>query len=195
MTDLKNAATRWFGRSLDKLKSTEKHVLESAHNRTPIARNTNDGFNAQSSLGDRVADRIAEIGGSWAFIGGFFGFLAMWVVLNTVLLTREAFDPYPFIFLNLVLSMVAAVQAPVIMMSQNRSAKRDRIEASHDYEVNLKAEIEIMALHDKVDALRTLEIAEIAGILTQIVERLERLETVGLRPGIAAAENPDRDVP
>ncbi len=185
MNDAKNAASRWFGRSLDKLKPTEKRVLESAHRRTPIARDTNVGFNEQSSFGDRLADKIAEVGGSWAFIGGFFAFLMVWVVLNTILLTREAFDPYPFIFLNLVLSMIAAVQAPVIMMSQNRSAERDRIEASHDYEVNLKSEIEIMALHDKVDALRALEMAEIVGVLAQIVERLERLEISATRSAIA----------
>ena len=107
------------------------------------------------TLGERVADRIASFGGSWTFILMFLASLAGWALLNTWILSRqEAFDPYPYIFLNLMLSMLAALQAPVIMMSQSRQAKRDRAEAENDYEVNLKAEIEIRELHDKLDELR-----------------------------------------
>ena len=104
---------------------------------------------------ERLADRVAEIGGSWNFIFGFGIGLVLWVGWNVLTAsTRLGFDPYPFIFLNLLLSMLAAIQAPVIMMSQNRAASRDREAADHDYTVNLRAELEIMHLHDKVDAMR-----------------------------------------
>lgn len=104
------------------------------------------------NLGDRLADRVASFGGSWTFIAAFFGLLLGWIVLNIVGL-RHPFDPYPFILLNLVLSCLAAIQAPVIMMSQNRKEQRDRLRAIHDYRVNLKAEHEIRLLHEKIDAL------------------------------------------
>lgn len=115
--------------------------------------------------GDRAADRIAQFGGSWTFILLFMAFLIGWVLLNTFLLSRAGFDGYPFIFLNLMLSMVAALQAPIILMSQNRQATRDRIAAELDYEINLKAELEIMALHDKLDALRMDRIEQMLGEL------------------------------
>ncbi|HEY9219233.1 MAG TPA: DUF1003 domain-containing protein [Phenylobacterium sp.] len=105
-------------------------------------------------LGERLADRVAAVGGSWGFIAGFGAALAIWMGWNLIAAARgAAFDPYPFIFLNLLLSMLAAVQAPVILMSQNRQAARDRLMAEHDYRINLRAELEIMHLHDKVDAL------------------------------------------
>ena len=102
------------------------------------------------TLGQRAADSIAKFAGSWAFIFSFTGVLILWMVVNTVL-AAKAFDPYPFILLNLVLSCVAAIQAPLIMMSQNRSAERDRLEAQHDYQVNLRAELEIILLHEKIE--------------------------------------------
>jgi uncharacterized membrane protein len=113
------------------------------------------------SFGQRLADRVAAIGGSWGFIIGFGLALALWIGWN--LATKGgglAFDPYPFIFLNLMLSMLAAIQAPVIMMSQNRQALRDRAAAEHDYVVNLRAELEIMHLHDKLDAMRDQQMME-----------------------------------
>jgi uncharacterized membrane protein len=116
----------------------------------------------ERSFGQRLADRVAAVGGSWGFIIGFAVALAIWMGWNA--LGRRAgvaFDPYPFIFLNLMLSMLAAIQAPVIMMSQNRSAARDREAAEHDYVVNLRAELEIMHLHDKVDALRDHQVVEL----------------------------------
>ncbi|HEX7885584.1 MAG TPA: DUF1003 domain-containing protein [Phenylobacterium sp.] len=123
--------------------------------------------------GERIADRVAAVGGSWGFIIAFAAALAVWVAWNAFgKRVGLAFDPYPFIFLNLVLSTVAALQAPIIMMSQNRSAARDRSNAEHDYIVNLRAELEIMHLHDKVDALRH---REMLGIIKRQNESLRIL--------------------
>ncbi len=121
--------------------------------RTHVTRNANVEERESLTFGQRLADRIGAFGGSWTFIGLFGLVLVAWVVANTVLLVRHAFDPYPFIFLNLVLSMVAAVQAPVIMMSQNRQATKDRLKSDLDYEINLKAELEVAALHSKMDRM------------------------------------------
>lgn len=129
-------------------------AIAAFRSRQPLVPDANAKIDAATSRGDRLADEIARIGGSWTFIGGFLAFLALWVVINALLLTGpERFDPYPFIFLNLVLSMLAAIQAPIIMMSQNRQAAKDRVVAHTDYEVNLKAEMEILALHEKIDRL------------------------------------------
>ena len=111
----------------------------------------------EATFGQRAADAVARFGGSWAFIGVFALVLAAWVGLNSWFLLRDghkAFDPFPYILLNLVLSMLAAIQAPVILMSQNRQGEKDRLTALHDYEVNLKAELEIMALHKKMDEFK-----------------------------------------
>jgi uncharacterized membrane protein len=112
-------------------------------------------------FGERLADEVAAVGGSWGFIIAFGLFLAAWMGWNEITGKRLSFDPYPFIFLNLMLSMLAAIQAPVIMMSQNRAAARDREAAEHDYVVNLRAELEIMHLHDKVDAMRQQQMLEL----------------------------------
>lgn len=126
--------------------------------------------------GQRLADRVAEIGGSWAFIIGFGLALTLWMTWNVA--TRQFhldFDPYPFIFLNLMLSMLAAIQAPVIMMSQNRAAQRDRKAAEHDYIVNLRAELEIMHLHDKIDGVRK---RELLGIIKRQNEALRAIRNI-----------------
>ena len=141
------------------LKPREKAVIERAVKRLAVSRNMNVELEERTTFGQRLADRVAEIGGSWAFIIAFGLWIFLWVLLNSFLLVEHPFDPYPFIFLNLTLSMLAAVQAPVILMSQNRQAGRDRLFAAHDYEVNLKAEIEIAALHEKLDEIRTQELA------------------------------------
>ena len=146
----------------------ERAVIERCVRRLAVSRNVNLDVEKSSTFGERLADQVAAVGGSWKFIIGFGVFILLWALLNTVLLATHAFDPYPFIFLNLTLSMLAAVQAPLILMSQNRQAEKDRLAATHDYEVNLKAEIEIMALHDKLDQLRTEHVAA-------LVERLDRL--------------------
>ena len=125
---------------------------------------------------ERLADHVAAVGGSWAFIGGFFVLLLIWTGVNVLILGRfvgKPFDPYPFIFLNLLLSMLAAIQAPVIMMSQNRAAAKDRLQAEHDYMVNLRAELEIMRLHDKLDELRSREIETLVQAQTEALGLLK----------------------
>jgi uncharacterized membrane protein len=122
---------------------------------------------------DRLADAVARVGGSWNFIIGFSLALALWIGCNLLLAKAgRAFDPYPFIFLNLILSMIAALQAPVIMMSQNRQSAKDRQAAEHDYVVNLRAELEIMLLHDKLDELRERDIAQRTDAIHALLETL-----------------------
>ena len=148
----------------DDLPARERHVIERVAKRIAVSRDVGTSFEENRSFGERLADRIAAFGGSWRFLMLFGLAIAVWVVINGVLLVKaEAgpFDPYPFILLNLFLSLVAAIQAPIIMMSQNRQAARDRVQASHDYEVNLKAEIEIMALHEKMDELRQKDLQDL----------------------------------
>jgi uncharacterized membrane protein len=132
--------------------------------RAPRARDVNEVFDQRLTFGDRLADRGAAIGGSWNFIIGFGLFMVAWAILNTVVLTRHPFDPFPFIFLNLMLSMLAALQAPVIMMSQNRQAAKDRLDMRLDYETNLRSEAEIASLHEKIDLLLAMAGDEIAAL-------------------------------
>jgi uncharacterized membrane protein len=121
--------------------------------RTQVSRNVNVEEEERMTLGERIADKVASFGGSWTFISIFALTMAVWVALNTAALFRDHFDPYPYILLNLFLSMTAAVQAPVIMMSQNRQAAKDRLRTEMDYQVNLKAELEVAQLHRKLDHL------------------------------------------
>lgn len=152
---LPELARRYLSKEPHALDPEERNVLQSFEARRPISRDAADIEEAEASVGDRLADRVAAVGGSWAFIVGFLTVLVGWMLLNTGILAHwgRPFDPYPYIFLNLMLSMLAAIQAPIIMMSQNRSSDRDRVAASHDYEVNLRAELEIMRLHEKIDLL------------------------------------------
>ena len=138
-------------------------------------RDPNIIFAERLTVGERLADRVASVGGSWGFIIGFGLFLAAWAVINMVLLGARAFDPFPFIFLNLMLSMLAALQAPIIMMSQNRQSVHDRLDAHHDYEVNTKAEMEIVALHTKLDELREQQWVELIKLQEQQLALLARL--------------------
>ena len=121
--------------------------------RTQVTRNVNLEAEERLTLGQRLADRVAAFGGSWPFILVFCVVMILWVVVNTWGLAEQAFDPYPYQVLNLVLSMLAAIQAPIIMMSQNRQASKDRLQADLDYRVNLKAELEVAHLHKKVDRI------------------------------------------
>lgn len=166
-------ASRWLGRPSADLSEVENLALQSAIDRKTVSRQRDD---RHASFGERIADAIARVGGSWTFILWFLAFLAAWTFCNALLLGVEPFDPYPFVFLNLILSMLAALQAPVIMMSQNRQAERDRREAEHDYAVNLKAEIEIMALHEKLDEIRHSEIIAVRHEVAKIGEALARIE-------------------
>lgn len=170
-----DSATRWFGRRFSELDHSTRRALTHAADRRAIATSPGTQQDAAASFGERMADRVAHFGGSWAFIGFFGLFLAGWALLNTQLLRALAFDPYPYIFLNLILSMLAALQAPVIMMSQNRQAAKDRQMAVYDYEVNVKAEVEIMALHDKLDALRSEHLVVLLQQQQAQIELLTRL--------------------
>lgn len=145
----------------------EMEVLNGLKEHEILARNPDVDSDADRTFGQRLADRIATFGGSWMFIVVFSTILVGWMVINTVILVSKPFDPFPFILLNLFLSAIAAFQAPVIMMSQNRQESRDRLRAMHDYQVNLKAELEIRQLHQKIDHLlsnqweRLVEIQEV----------------------------------
>jgi uncharacterized membrane protein len=122
-----------------------------------------------------MADKLADFGGSWRFIGIFCGLLFLWVIMNSALIIWKPFDPYPFIFLNLILSCLAAIQAPVILMSQNRQEARDRLQAEYDYRINLKAELEIRHLHEKIDHLlmnQWQRLLEIQQIQMELMEEL-----------------------
>lgn len=135
------------------LSALEQEVLHSIREHELLAKNVDVEFEQKWSFGERLADRIAAFGGSWTFLICFGAFLALWIAANSIVLVWRPPDPYPFIFLNLVLSCLAAMQAPVIMMSQNRQEAKDRLRSQHDYQVNLKAELEIRHLHDKIDHL------------------------------------------
>jgi uncharacterized membrane protein len=150
-----------------------RHITERKH----ISKNTSLKQNDTKTFGQHAADAVARFGGSWAFIMLFAATLVAWVVLNSVILVNynKAFDPYPYILLNLFLSMLASIQAPIILMSQNRQSELDRLSAEHDYEVNLKAELEIMMLHEKVDLLREGQWSELLAIQKQQLQLLSDL--------------------
>jgi uncharacterized membrane protein len=177
-TDLMDHSVRVLAKTLlqsgfEDLQERERRVITRIAKRLHVSRNINRAFEERLTFGERLADRVATFGGSWTFILCFGGFLVLWVVLNSfVLFDGVVFDRYPYVFLNLLLSMLAAIQAPIIMMSQNRLAAKDRMQAGHDYEVNLKAELEIMQLHEKLDAMR---ITELARLLAKQEETLQLL--------------------
>jgi uncharacterized membrane protein len=150
-----------------------RHIAEHKH----IARDTRKQLDTEITRGQRAADAVARFGGSWTFIGIFGAVMIAWVALNSWILVSysKSFDPYPYILLNLFLSMLASIQAPIILMSQNRHAQKDRIDAEHDYEVNLKAELEIMLLHEKLDMLRVGQWTDLLAIQKDQLELLKRL--------------------
>lgn len=172
---VKELAERLLHTGYDSLPEQEQRVLTRVAKRAHISRDIHAEFEGRLSSGERLADRVAEFGGSWKFITLFGLLLTSWVAVNSLILFGAAFDPYPFVFLNLILSMLAAIQAPIIMMSQNRQAAKDRLAAAHDYEVNLKAELEIMGLHEKFDQLRTQQMTE---LLRTQEERIRLLTTL-----------------
>jgi uncharacterized membrane protein len=157
---VKLLAQRLLQSNYDNIPMRERRVIERVAKKVMMSGNSKAEHEEVPTFGEQLADRVASFGGSWTFMSIFAGVLLFWVALNSFMLAR-AFDPYPYILLNLFLSMLASIQAPIIMMSQNRQAIKDRLNAAHDYEVNLKAEIEIMALHEKLDEIRSQELAEL----------------------------------
>jgi uncharacterized membrane protein len=170
-------AERLFRSKYEELTELEKHVAHHITERTPISKNVIQDFSEQMTLGQKMADKVASFGGSWLFISIFMVVMVVWIILNSFILLKlnSSFDPYPYILLNLVLSMLAAIQAPVILMSQNRQAYKDRLSAEHDYEVNLKAELEIIGLHEKVDSLREKQWSELISIQQEQLKLLRQL--------------------
>lgn len=168
-----------FRQACGELGESEQRVMRRLKKHLLVSRDTNRQFDNTLTLGERVADEIAMFVGSWTFILLFIFFLAVWIVLNSFILVHlhasKVFDPYPYILLNLMLSMIAALQAPLIMMSQNRQAAKDRLEAEHDYEVNLKAELEILGLHQKIDFLREEQWKELVDLQQEQIRMLTQL--------------------
>ncbi len=163
-SSLDDLSQRLLGKPPGALDDEERRVLAGIQAGTTVSRDAADVADERASVGDRLADRVAAVGGSWGFIIAFSVVLFGWMILNSEILGRfdRAFDPYPYIFLNLLLSTLAAIQAPVIMMSQNRQSAKDRLAASLDYETNLRAELDILRVHHKIDHL--------------VLERLEAIE-------------------
>ena len=160
------------------LTTLDQEVLTSLQRHETLSSNVDAEFEKDLTLGERSSDKLASFGGSWTFLLIFALILFTWIVLNSFLILRKPFDPYPYILLNLVLSCLAAIQAPVIMMSQNRQEAKDRLRSQHDYQVNLKAELEIRHLHDKIDHLISRQwerLAEIQQIQVDLLSELTRL--------------------
>jgi uncharacterized membrane protein len=163
------------------LTKLEQDFVEALAQRELLSKDINIEFERELTFGERLADKVAELGGSWSFITGFSTVVVVWIVINSVFLLRHPFDPYPYILLNLVLSCLAAIQAPVIMMSQNRQDAKDRLRSEYDYKVNLKAELEIRHLNERIDLLlrhqweRLLEIQQIqVDILEELASKKPR---------------------
>jgi uncharacterized membrane protein len=177
---LHELAERLFHKKFDQLGEREKRVARHLAERTHISRNIAQDYSEQLTFGQRLADRVATFGGSWTFISIFGVVLVLWVLLNSFIFVsfHGSFDPYPYILLNLFLSMLASIQAPIILMSQNRHAQKDRLSAEHDYEVNLKAELEIMGLHEKVDSLRENQWSELISMQQKQIEILMQLMAI-----------------
>ncbi len=171
-----SASEKLLGKSYDTMDERTQKVARHIAERKHISRNTSIELD-EKTFGQHAADAVARFGGSWAFIILFAIVLIIWVILNSYILINynKAFDPYPYILLNLFLSMLASIQAPIILMSQNRQAEKDRINAEHDYEVNLKAELEIMLLHEKIDLLREQQWGELLAIQKEQLKLLESL--------------------
>jgi uncharacterized membrane protein len=157
------------------LTALEEEVMHSLHDGALVTDNLNQEFDESLTFGERLADKVAEFGGSWRFITIFFVVMAMWIIANSLYLMFQPFDPYPYILLNLALSLLAAVQAPIILMSQNRQEARDRMRAENDYQVNLKAELEVRTVGEKLDLLihhQWAHLLEIQQIQTEMIEDL-----------------------
>ncbi|PWN60891.1 DUF1003 domain-containing protein [Chryseobacterium viscerum] len=160
------------------LESIDLDVINAIKNNSILSENIQDEIEAKISFSQKLADKVASFGGSWTFILAFFSFILVWIAANIWFLAVRSFDPYPFILLNLILSCLAAIQAPIIMMSQNRLEQKDRIRAEHDYKINLKAELEIQLLSEKIDHLlvsQNKKLLEIQEIQTDYLEDLTHI--------------------
>ena len=153
--DINDLAEEHLGSAYKDLEVSEQKVIDSIVEAEPIAENVNEIFHEQLSFGQRLADKISSFGGSWTFIIIFLTVLVSWMAINSFFLVspKEPFDPYPYILLNLMLSSIAALQAPIIMMSQNRNTAKDRLDITENYKVSLKTDLEITRLHQKIDEL------------------------------------------
>ena len=160
---------------LGELTALDQEVIDSLQQHELLSENIEHQFERKLTFGERLSDRIADFGGSWKFIISFGAILLAWITLNSVAFANRGFDPYPFILLNLILSSLAALQAPVIMMSQNRAEARDRLRGENDYKVNLKAELEIRHLHEKMDHLLRRQYQRLFEIQQIQIELLEEL--------------------
>jgi uncharacterized membrane protein len=170
---------------IGELTALDHEVVDSLQQHEILSENIGKEFEKELSFGERLSDRIASFGGSWPFIILFGAVLFVWIIFNTIMLASRAFDPYPFILLNLILSCLAAIQAPIIMMSQNRSEARDRARSENDYKVNLKAELEIRHLHEKIDHLLRKQynrLFEIQQIQLELLEEIGAKRRAPLRP-------------
>ena len=173
--DRRETARRLLQKELEQLPPDERHVVERFISRRKVARNMAREFHQSRTLGEQLADNVAAVGGSWKFIICFAVVLVVWMAINSFLLRSDAFDPFPYILLNLVLSCLAAIQAPIIMMSQNRQAAADRMNAENDYQVNVKSELEILQVHEKIDVLRVQDLAVLVELQNSQIEMLRRL--------------------
>ena len=167
-------ARKYLAKEIAKLSEQEREIINRFINRGRVARNVAHEFEEHLTIGQRIADRFAQVMGSWTFIIIQSVILAFWVVLNITAFIKR-WDPYPFILLNLMLSFQAAYAAPIIMMSQNRQAEKDRLQTKNDYEVDMKAEMEIMQLHEKFNELRDTYWADLVRMQQQQIEMLERI--------------------
>ncbi|MBN2807911.1 MAG: DUF1003 domain-containing protein [Deltaproteobacteria bacterium] len=161
------------------LTDLEKEVLESMEKHEILSTQVDEVYESQISFGQRLSDRIAQFGGSWSFIIFFAVVMAVWITINSLAILAKPYDPFPYILLNLVLSCLAAIQAPIIMMSQNRQEDKDRARASHDYQVNLKAELEIRQLHQKLDHLLSHQWERLVEIQKIQLELLSEMRGAG----------------
>jgi uncharacterized membrane protein len=157
------------------INNLERDVVESINNNELIVENINTSIKAKVNIGDSISDKVASFGGSWKFIIIFFIVFFVWITINSYWVLKKPFDPYPFILMNLILSCIAAIQAPIIMMSQNRQEKKDRLRSENDYKVNLKSEIEIRTLHEKVDHLLLDQWSKLMKIQEIQIEMLEEI--------------------
>ena len=163
------------------LSSEDNEVLDSIASQEILSTRVDEEFESALTVGQRVSDAVAKFGGSWAFILIFTVILAFWIVLNTITLLTPPFDPYPYILLNLILSCLAAMQAPIIMMSQNRQEAKDRARATHDYQINLKAELEIRQIHQKLDHLLLHQLERMSKIQELQFDLLSEVKTVSTK--------------